>query len=881
MKRSLPLENYNRFKRNSAIAIACLVPILFPKVFASALTLLIVNPLASKMTVSFVSDAAILLLAFVIGAWFVVSKFKIRQHISWKPVLLLCYCSAYYALFRFEASDDFRAWNMTRLESLPSVAYLDILFFWPAILLLIHKKLPIKVETPLRDKNFAFKEDLHIATMKDDALGRKPLAEFLGDYILNSETQSSLSIGLNAGWGDGKTSFQKMVAEYIESKDSNVITIHFNPWKSFDEKRMIRDFFKIYSAAIKSYDFELADQIISYSKTLATLSESSIAKGLASLASADRNIEAEFFDINERLAIIGKKTVVFVDDIDRLSPAEIVELVKLIRNSASFVNTFFIVGFDGEYLREAIEKRSAYGKKNFFDKIFQIQFDLSAIPGSFIRTSLRELLERTLPEQASEISHHFEGKSTEADAISNVFFGTVIPSTFIPEILTNLRDVKRFSNFFSLNYKVVGTEVVFEDYLLSSLIRFKFPFFIKKVKRFKKGIFELDFASSRFTHKINLESLDKYFAECEIDAVDQEIIKRIFNYLFDLTVRKDRSIKSIVYPDKFDIYFDNSLNTRGLLFKEFVPLLRKEWPEIRVQVNEWLEAGKADNLAEMLFERHPEDIRDFEMANRIWVLIMNYPQQRDIHISRWLQRIQMDRGIIEKLYGPRGPEQFFKSLFSQHSPAFFSDNYALRFILISRTDYANKFFPMTREELLSTSLIRLRKFIRSRSEFDIRVFTLFYYHCIRDVDVSGKISLIELAGMEVRKYLQKYPIEYLRFVIRPKHGTAAKLYVFDPFIPEYFGSWEKFEIFLGDAVAQGADEFTTMLLHFENFSNSGYKEFESENPPIWLEKIDSNGLAYFKEQTYENLYQEVVKKQSIQQNPANINNEQGSMEGTA
>jgi len=55
-------------------------------------------------------------------------------------------------------------------------------------------------------------------------------------------------------------------------------------------------------------------------------------------------------DINEIIEKIDRKLFVFVDDIDRLNKAEILETLRILRNIAGFKNVIFICGFDRDYV---------------------------------------------------------------------------------------------------------------------------------------------------------------------------------------------------------------------------------------------------------------------------------------------------------------------------------------------------------------------------------------------------------------------------------------------------------------------------------------------------------------------------------------------------
>jgi len=124
------------------------------------------------------------------------------------------------------------------------------------------------------------------------------------------------------------------------------------------------------------------------------------------------------------------------------------------------------------------------------------------------------------------------------------------------------------------------------------------------------------------------------------------------------------------------------------------------------------------------------------------------------------------------------------------------------------------------------------------------------------------------------RHINKYPTQYLRFVIRSMSTPNIDgEYTFEPFIPQYFGSWDAFEEFLNKTVQASkmtmndleADlktfksEFDPLLDYYKLFKDSGHRSFASEGTPPWIE-IDENTriakLKHFKDQNYDALVAE-------------------------
>lgn len=63
---------------------------------------------------------------------------------------------------------------------------------------------------------------------KNDVLDRKANIEILTQFITSYE--QSIVLCIDAGWGQGKTTFIKMWQQYLKNQD--IPTIYFNAWES-------------------------------------------------------------------------------------------------------------------------------------------------------------------------------------------------------------------------------------------------------------------------------------------------------------------------------------------------------------------------------------------------------------------------------------------------------------------------------------------------------------------------------------------------------------------------------------------------------------------------------------------------------------------------
>ncbi|MEQ8361540.1 MAG: P-loop NTPase fold protein [Cyclobacteriaceae bacterium] len=476
---------YQRVIKYFPLVLVWSLPIVFHRFFENLIDTYWVLPFASQFDRSVFTDILFLLCIAASVYVFYYSKWVIRKSLDWNKAVHLIFIGSYFIAYRFQLF-GFDHWEFERLYLVPTLRYVD-LFLFGLVLLLLYRIIEYTPAPQQSDLIYSILEDHHVTTPDQDRLARREFAEYLAKHITNNSATTAFAIGINAKWGDGKTSYQEMVKKFVGSQDQSAICFDFNPWKSSNANKIVSDFFEAYSDKIGFYDFNLGSQIKEYGRKLLSGTNTWWSTLFDSILGRD-NQEALHKKINDSLESVNRRVVIFVDDLDRLTTPEIMEVVKLIRNSANFRNTFFVVGYDLEYLQEVLANHNEYGQEHYLEKIFQIQIDLNAIPGSVIVEQLKDHLSQMLPSYADNIKAVLGYQPSVNEAFEASFLGRKNASDLIPGVLKNLRDVKRFANFFAVSFRLLASEVDFEDFFYISLLKFKYPVFIRKIKTYEKGI---------------------------------------------------------------------------------------------------------------------------------------------------------------------------------------------------------------------------------------------------------------------------------------------------------------------------------------------------------------------------------------------------------
>ena len=387
---------------------------------------------------------------------FVLYRFRLYNP-SKNILIILSLITFIYCIYRF----FYVFWDFTPFAFSSIFKYTDVLIVITASNLLLLIK--CKVTERKNGKN-SFFDDEPIGKTKIDELGYTAYSELLASKLISSHFTKSFAIGINGKWGLGKTSFIDLLKRKLS--DDDIIEINFNPWNSNSPKAIIQDFFETVQEAIRPYHSSLSRLLISYSNKLVSLNDNTVTQTIQTSVSALTgfdSLNSLFEDINGALSKIDKKIIVYIDDLDRLDKDEIVEVIRLIRNTANFHNTFFIVAYDRDYVVNALKSHNPYKQEQFLEKIFQIEVLLPYFKKDVFRYKLAEKLKQKFPNGFHKI-------------IDEEIIGSpsVVP-VFLNEWLESMRDVTRLANALILNLSKLKGEVVFNDFLRLELLRVKYP----------------------------------------------------------------------------------------------------------------------------------------------------------------------------------------------------------------------------------------------------------------------------------------------------------------------------------------------------------------------------------------------------------------------
>lgn len=224
--------------------------------------------------------------------------------------------------------------------------------------------------------------DNPIRKPEDDALGRSKVARSFAEQVLSLDVSEGVVVGVLGPWGSGKTSFVNLARERLEAGSAAILD--FNPWMFSGAEQLVEAFFVELSSQLK-----LRTELAALGKDLEDYGEAFSGLGWLPLVGpwldrgrAASKILAKILQrrkegvggrrakVVQALAALDKPLVVVLDDIDRLTTAEVRDVFKLVRLTASFPNVVYVVAFDRARVEAALGEQGIPGR-DYLEKILQ------------------------------------------------------------------------------------------------------------------------------------------------------------------------------------------------------------------------------------------------------------------------------------------------------------------------------------------------------------------------------------------------------------------------------------------------------------------------------------------------------------------------------
>ena len=654
-------------------------------------------------------------------------------------------------------------------------------------------------------------EDRPITKREQDRLGFGDEVDTLYQRIIERETTTALSIGINARWGDGKSSLINLMEEkFLQNKD-HFIVIRFNPRYSTDDTIQSAFFEKLYSELSK-YDSRFKSSFNDYLRVIDVMTDNKYLSALFQTSTLF-NRESEKSRINEAIKRLKKRIIVIIEDLDRLTGDEIVEVFKLIDGNAAFDNLIFISAYDKRRINSLLESMDEWTA--FSDKFFTWERPLP------LRSS-KLLLDFLIPNLTSDLTFSEE----EIEEINSSIMAN---ATFFTSYLKNLRDVKRYINLVKPSLKRIYKEVKLRDFLLIELVRYRYP-------DEHRVLYEQNShkdSETNFERKITIDGLE-----------DQYKSKGILKVLFPIDGKNSyRSINSV---GGFSIYFQEHLFER-VSNKKLSSMFKKE-QDYKAIINDVLNNRGWNQLSEYLGSLNTLSLPSWDEVVR-YIDIYTY---LSAHYNETLYSILNVGVLLEKRVADRLCKKFEISMESYQSTIYdklIGANNEYPYEIVKQQLWAYKSGEI-RQELIFTEeqlLIILKRSLKDLIKNNPGYTPLhnnILRSCMAFIDqTSKKVTLDAEACKMVLHSIESKPDEYINdfvFLAGASSSPDWNSITCDPFWRQIFLSAENLKALIFNERLNSLPNIKRVRNFWSIFEMNNYEPIEFQNQGSVQAKIDSD-----------------------------------------
>ncbi|MEL7490206.1 MAG: KAP family NTPase [Pseudomonadota bacterium] len=243
-------------------------------------------------------------------------------------------------------------------------------------------------------------DDAPVLNPDDDALGYAPFAKMVAATIRSQSATRGFVFAIHGAWGSGKTTALNFVQHDMTDDGEEITVVKFNPWWFSGQEELTHAFFEELAIAVGAISQETEKAIRKYARRLSGVT-SALKYGLKLLPGANHfsdelmNAIGEILkttgeavdapepvtkvkdEIGSTLVSKGARVLVIIDDIDRLTADEQLQIFKLVKSVADLPNVIYLLAFDADLATGALRARAEYeAQTNFLEKIIQAPFDL-------------------------------------------------------------------------------------------------------------------------------------------------------------------------------------------------------------------------------------------------------------------------------------------------------------------------------------------------------------------------------------------------------------------------------------------------------------------------------------------------------------------------
>lgn len=324
------------------------------------------------------------------------------------------------------------------------------------------------------------RSDAPINDPAQDLFGVTSLAQAIARSIEQADSSDGIVFAVNGPWGSGKSSAVNLVLHFLDHgavERGELIRTTFNPWWFNGAEALTFSFFQELSASVgKSLPEQARDAmaglgarlsaagpllggLASFANPLAGAAVAGGASLVENFTKVHTTVEQEHRRLSDAIAAQDKSFLIVIDDIDRLSTDEALQVFKLVKSAGRLPKVIYLLAFDLQLAERMVSQRYPAEGVSYLEKVIQGTFDLPNPDPADLRNQLLATVEALMGSPNEEKMVRFW----------NVFYDVVAPTLIVP------RDAVRLSNAIRVAWPSIANDVDRADFLGLQALRLFAP----------------------------------------------------------------------------------------------------------------------------------------------------------------------------------------------------------------------------------------------------------------------------------------------------------------------------------------------------------------------------------------------------------------------
>lgn len=659
------------------------------------------------------------------------------------------------------------------------IAWSDITYILAGFL--VYRKFKYKPYEQQKQNANPLVRDSAITNQDEDFFGyQKMVDSLLADLYDTDVENEAFSVGIAGKWGVGKSSFINLLRNSIPKKGGLIVDLYTR--SSMNLSAISLDFFNSLSNTLKGYHTGSWHIVDKYVKSLRCIE----GKGWF-----NKTIDAiEVFaktDEKERLqnviTEIGRKIFVIIDDLDRLTAPEILEVLKIIDRNGSFKNVIFIVAYDKEYVNAVLRKYLGYeGSEMFTDKYFNYEYSLPAhnfyMEKQYVANYIR-----------NKISFNESDAVTKNDLLTvwNQIGGSVV------RYLGLMRDVKRFINILMSRLASVKNDVNIEDFIFITLLRYK-----DLDLYYKLSTADILIGGNQF---LEGDPALLYLKETAISEINERLLgwkdaSHILQKLFPVKGQEvhydlKADYRKVRTTNAFDAYFFDAVSGK-ILHKDLRRLFDSSSNENSINIAKELYNVDQISLLQYLQSRTIKVLgtkANLERYLEILLYLYHYSNKKSsieyLFMSFWDTDIYDDIKNIDIFRKQNDYKKWFSSFIERAILKYpvAIGGISLNFLELQEKEKNTTIFE--KNELIDVTLLCQSTYLNKWGENDWNLEIAFQLSIIKLSD-RRPVKYVKKAGEEIKAFMSKHVQYFITNVVDTyvdSHSSSTFLMFYDWFVP--------------------------------------------------------------------------------------------------